>query len=521
VNDRGGVLCQGGCLTFFLGEAEMRLKIIAGNLAVVVLLGLIAFFTVRNGLRSELLEQIDSTIGNEQVLLDRSFQLAALTFMTNVTESAESTQVRDIFAGLDDNSRRERAYNAADVVFSWLANPARDRRKAPDIVVIVDETGTALARNGARNVMHGKNLLASLPALKNVLKEGSTEHDVWLEETEKKVLQTAIAPIQGSSGLILGALIVGYDLSNGVAKSEAEILGHDVAFIIKDRVYSSSLEGESTRDLASFLFGSEKASTDSILSGSTDRGQIWYSTLDDAQYIGITARLPMSRSFPVAYAVLGNRTAQLAPASRANVIIYMFVLGALLVFVYGFVIGTTFLRPIEAIEEGVLAVINGRTDVRLDTESPELGGLAYRINQLLNVVTGTEEETEDANGRVSAPPQNAWKEAEFADAPAKPTIGTDVSPQPSGGADDAIDDAEIATKLNAEEENAYKARIYTEYVQAKQALGENVSNITAERFHQRLKARAEALTKQYGCSNVRFVVQTQNKQVALRPVIIR
>ncbi|MBN1655532.1 MAG: hypothetical protein JXA30_17325 [Deltaproteobacteria bacterium] len=498
----------------------MRLKIIAGNLAVVVLLGLIAYITVRNGLRSELAQKIDSSLENEQVLLDRSFQLAALTFMENTTERAGSAQVRDVFAGLDQNVRRTRAYEAAEDVFNWFANLARDRRKAPDIVVIVDETGTTLARNGARNVMYGKNLLSSLPALKQVLRSGSTEHDVWLEENENKVLQTAIAPIRGSSGLILGALIVGYDLSNGVAKSEAQVLGRDVAFVIKDRVYSSSLEGEAARDLMSFLFGSNKTSTEGILSGSAERSQLWLSTFAREQYIGITARLPMSRSLSVAYVVLGNRTVQMAPASRANVIIYMLVLGSILVIVYGFIIGTTFLRPIEMIEEGVLAVINGRTDLRLETGSPELGGLAYRINQLLNVFTGTEEETEDANGRVSLPPGNGWKEAEFADSPVKPSSNSDSSPTSASG-DEPIEDAELASKLDSEDEHAYRARIYSEYFQAKQALGENVSNITNERFHQRLAGRADALTKRYGCKRVRFVVQTQNNQVTLRPVIIR
>lgn len=499
----------------------MRLKIIAGNLAVVVLLGLIAYVTVRNGLRKELAKQIDSSIANEQILLDRSFQLAALTFMTDTTDRAQTAQVRDVFAGLDQKVRRTRAYDAAEEVFRWFANPARDKRGEPDIVLIVDETGTTLARNGARNVMYGKKLLSSLPALKGVLGSGSTEHDVWLETNENKVLQTVMAPIRGSSGLILGALVVGYDLSNGVAKSEAEILGRDVAFVIKDRVYSSSLEGGAARDLMSFLFGSNKTSTEAILSGSVDRSQTWLSTFAKEQYIGITARLPMSYSLPVAYVVTGNRTVQMAPASRANVIIYMLVLGALLVIVYGFVIGTIFLKPIEMIEEGVLAVINGRTDLRLETGSPELGGLAYRINQLLNVFTGTEEDTEDADGRVSLPPANAWKDAAFADAPPKAAIKTDSAPKSSGGGDEPIEDAELAAKLGAENDSDYQTRIYDEYVQAKRTLGENVSNITAERFHQRLKGRADALAKKYGCKNVRFVIQTQNKQVALRPVIIR
>jgi hypothetical protein len=498
----------------------MRLKIIAGNLAVVVLLGVITFLTVRGGLRTELVKEIDNDIENSQILLERSFRLSAVDFMKNVAERAESRQIRDVFAGLDDNSRRTRAFEGAEAVFQWMGDPARGRRGLPDIVVVVDETGTVLARNGARNVMVGKALISELPALAGVLKKGEVTHDVWLERNEKKLLQAAMAPIRGGTGTIFGALVVGYDLSNAVAAAEAKVLGRDVAFVIKDRVYGSSLPGELPRELKGYLFGAGKDSIEAILQGGMERGQLWFASLAGDSYVGISARLPMSLSFPVAYVVLGNRTAKMALASKADVILYMLVLGAVLVIVYGFLIGTAIVRPIERIEEGVLAVINGRTDLRLETDNPELGGLAYRINQLLNVFTGTEEQTEDADGRVSVSPaaSDAWKDAAFADAPA----GTGAAA--AGGAADGeevIDDPGLAAKLAAEGEKEYGTRVFKEYVAAKKALGENVSNITMDRFLQRLTGRAEALAKQYGSRTVRFQVQTRGNQVVLRPVLIR
>ncbi|MCZ7678469.1 MAG: hypothetical protein M5U28_06735 [Sandaracinaceae bacterium] len=56
---------------------------------------------------------------------------------------------------------------------------------------------------------------------------------------------------------------------------------------------------------------------------------------------------------------------------------------------------------------------------------------------------------------------------------------------------------------------------------AKEALGENVSNITKDRFVQRLQANEKSLLKKHGCRMVRFQVQTKGTQVNLRPVIIR
>ncbi len=501
----------------------MRLKIIAGNLGVVVLLGLVAYFTVTSQLRTQLSNELEADIDNQRVLFDRSFRLSALEFLDLVRDRAATRQLRDIFGGLDLDSRRTRAFEAAEATHAWFGDPARGGRGAPDIVAVVDDTGKIIARDGARNVMFGKALGGSLPALAQALKTGDPAHDVWLEDEQKKVLQTAIAPIRSETGTILGALVVGYDLSNGLASSEAKVLKRDIAFVIDGNVYSSSLDGSRSKDLKEFLFGGAKATTQSVLGGQMAASQAWRVTLGGDEYTGVTSRLPLAPSLPVGFTVLGDRTVRMQLASTANVILIMLVLGALLVIGYGFAIGTSIMRPIEEIEEGILAVINGKTDLRLETDSAELGGLAFRINQLLNVFTGTEEASEDAEGKTSVPPAAShWKDAEFADAPgagaAAPAAGGAAAAAP---AEEVIDDPALAAKLGAESEAAYNDRVYREYAAAKQALGENVSNIPQDRFAQRLKGRADALVQKHGCRMVRFQVHTQNNQVVLRPVLIR
>lgn len=498
----------------------MRLKIVAGNLAVVVLLGLISYVTVSGQLRTQRTNELESAIDNDRQLFDRSIRLSSLEFEAFVAARAAQRQMTDIFAGLDLDSRRTRAFDAAESTHAWLGDPARGGRGAPDIVVVVDETGRVIARDGARNVMFGKALVQSIPALAAVLKSGNSRHDVWLEDEQNKLLQTAIAPIRAESGTVLGALLVGYDLSNGLASSEGKLLGRDVAFVVDGKVYSSSLDVAGARDLRAFLFGPNKASTTSVLSSQNAATQSWRVTLGGQEYTGVTARLPSAPSVPVAFAVLGNRTAAMQIANTANVIVIMVVLGALLVLGYGFAIGTAIMRPIEEIEEGILAVINGKTDLRLSTDSAELGGLAFRINQLLNVMTGTEEASEDEEGKLSVPPSEGhWKDAAFSDARAQPSpaAATAVSADP----DEVIDDPALASRLANEQEDAYNERVYTEYVAAKQQLGENVSSIPKDRFCQRLKGRADALAQKHGCRMVRFQVSTQNDQVVLRPVVIR
>lgn len=498
----------------------MRLKIIAGNLAIVVLLAIATFVMISRQLKTELVSRLDEGLPNDKTLFERSYKLSAEEFRDLVAERAAMDQLRGVFNALDETGRRTRAYEVAEDTQQWLADPARGGRGAPDIVVIADETGRALARNGAKNVMFGKALLPAIPALGNVLKTGRPVHDVWVEDQEKKVLQTAIAAVTGSSGAVLGALIVGYDLSNGVAAREGKLLRRDIAFLVSDRVYSASLQGGPTRSLNRVLFEDLKADTGAVLSGQSSSSRLWTATIDNVEYSGLVARLPMSPSLPVAFAVLGNRSEATAPASTANIVLIMMLLGMVMVTGYGFALGSGIVRSIEEIEEGVLAVINGRTDLRLETNSEELGGVAYRINQLLNMFTGTEEES--SAGDEAGSTGEAWEASELGEKTNGQAQGSPQAAATSTSADDdVIDDPEVAAALDAEPEQDYGTRVYREYVSAKEALGENVSNIPQERFLQRLAGRAEALAKKHGCRTVRFQVQTRGNQVVLRPVLIR
>src|SRR5262249_23031426 len=129
------------------------------------------------------------------------------------------------------------------------------------------------------------------------------------------------------------------------------------------------------------------------------------------------------------------------------------VLGLVLVIVGGWLLGNYISRPINMLEEGLLAILNGQTDKRFELDHAELGGLAFRIDQLLNQLMGIEEDTTDEEGRVSKAPtaQN------FSDA-----MGVEAS--------------DVSTQqLASEPASAYYARIYREYIAAKQANGEDTS----------------------------------------------
>jgi hypothetical protein len=494
----------------------MRLKIIAGNLVAVLLLGLVSYMLVGADLEKVLSNRVRAQIGNDQVLIDRSLRLTALEFVNLVKSRASDGDVKAVFGALDEEGRRTRAFEAAERSSAWFGDPARGARGRPDIIVFTDDSGKVLARNADRNRMYGMKLDASVAAVRRTLQDGEARHDVWKKDDEGKLLELAVAAVRSEEGTLVGALVVGYDYSNGFAKREGKLLGgRDVAFLVDDKVYSSSLDETVAKQLRNHAFGPAKADVTAAYAGSPSN--VWTLKLGGDDYFGAVGQLPEAPSAKVAYGVLANRSELVADAkSPIKVILTLMIVCALVVVGYGFMIGNQIVRPVEQMEEGVLAAINGNTSLRLDTASPDFGGLAYRINQLLNVMTGVSEgESEDEQGRTGVN-QEAWKDSAFADGGAAPAGGGSAA-APST---EPLDDPALATKLSAEPEDAYYRRVFSEYVAAKKAVGESVP-MPEDRFTQRLRGNEQALIKKHGVRNVRFQVQKSGGQVVLQPVLIR
>jgi HAMP domain-containing protein len=493
----------------------MRTKIILGGALAVLLVGLGSYFLVKSSVERAFTDEVDTRIGNDFRILERSIRLSARDLLGQVNEQADARGMADVFGALDENGRRTRAFEATERIATWFQDPARGHGGPPDLVTILDDQGHIVARNLAPNV-YGTDLGRSIAAVRTAL-TGDPAADVWQQEDEHKVLLVAAAPIRGEGGRVVGVLLVGYDLSNGFANSEAAVLGRDVAFVSNDTVYSASFDGATQADeLRTYLFGEQALATTTAARDSRATSAPWIATLGGVEVVGVVGPLPLDSASHVAMVVAADRSAQSAKASVANLILVFTLVGLVIVLVYGFVLGASLLKPIEAMEESILAIINGRTDLRIQIESAEFGGLAYRINQLLNVLTGTAEA--DESGRISHPPPRWDKQTEL-----ESTAGESPASGSGGGAagGEGEEDPALAAQLAAEPEDAYYTRVYNEYVAAKQAAGENVSNIPQDKFVQRLKANEAALVKKHGCRMVRFQVQVAGTQVNLKPVIIR
>ena len=490
----------------------MRTKIIAGNLLTVLMVGFLSFFMVKSNVEQAFVQEVDGRITNDFHVVSRSIALRGRELQALVEQQANQRAMQDIFGALDEGGRRQRGFEASQRVATWLGDPARGQGGRPDISAVIDDTGRVIARDSDINAMFGTDLRGQIAAIGPAL-QGTATVDVWASTVDNKAIQVAVAPIRSDEGRILGAVLVGYDLSNGLAVRESELVGREVGFVWGDRLYSSSLDQGQPEQLSAFLFGAGQATTVAARDAGTESGP-FIAMLGSDEYIGVVGPLTSSGAH-VAMVVIGNRSAQLSKASPANLILMLTLFGAVVVIAYGFVMGSTILRPIAQLEEGILQVINGRTETRLDVQGSDFGGLSYRINQLLNLLTGTPEASE--SGAVGG--GGKWDDQ---GAEGTSTIGTAIPTDATAPAGDEPEaDPATAALLLAEGDDAYYARVYAEYVAAKQSVGENVSNIAQEKFVQRLRGQEQALLAKRGCRLVRFQVQTRGTQVNLTPIIVR
>ena len=187
---------------------------------------------------TELVRELEDGIGDDSELFGRSWRADGARLAERVARRASSKSVQTVFTASGESNRRRRAYDAVQGVSKWFGDPARGRNERPHIVALIDETGRVIARDTDPNRMVGEPLLGQVPVLRGLFKRGGSRYGVWWHDN--KLLQIGVAAVRNEDGGIVGALLVGYDLSNGYAKQEARLLGHDLLFITPEGIYSTS-----------------------------------------------------------------------------------------------------------------------------------------------------------------------------------------------------------------------------------------------------------------------------------------
>jgi hypothetical protein len=273
----------------------------------------------------------------------------------------------------------------------------------PSLVALVDAEGVVVSRDGS-NLMRGEKLSQAYPALGEALKTGRAGSAVWINRQRQEQVFASWAIARGENGSVIGAVVIGTPLNDerltrtseltsgallGVARSSDKALemvavsraasGAAAAALTAGPVAAAARSSTASKSVAV----AEGVVEDSFVGALAVEG---YGATDTV----LVASVPASR--------VASLTSILWPVLAVGG------LSLVLVLFGGVLLGNYISQPVSELEDGLLAIINGQQDLRFQIEHGELGGLVFRINSLLNAMTGVPEDTTDDQGRPSKAP---------------------------------------------------------------------------------------------------------------------
>lgn len=492
----------------------MRWKLIAGNVIAVLLVGIMTWLIVRGQVADALARDVDPSVERSVGLFDAVRTAESDRFRNAVANATERQDLQAIY-GLGTSTEQATAAFAFAQTFSREIGaefPSRHPREA-DLVAVTDAEGHVLSRNVDRNLDRNRDLRTEYEAVGYALSgTGHVARD-FLKYDQQHWYDVAIAPIV-VGGTLRGVILVGYEIADSIAAEDKRALGSEVAYLIRDgnqySLYSLSFGTQSEKDellrwanAQGANVVSDRASPvrDVVLNGQTYR--VATQTMP-----GIFR--PQNGPAHAGFFVLQNVTAARAPANSTTMpILLLMGLAIALVVVFNILMANWLLSPIEQVEEGLLRIINGDREHRLEMQHEELGGIIYRVNQLVSDLTGAEEET-DESGRISRPPPRPAPAASAA------AGGPVIDDSTIGSAESAE-----AQALANEPENDYYDRVRREYLAARRQAGLGDDGMNHEQFVESLRASEQMLAQKHSMTLVRFQVRAQGSQVIFRAVGIR
>ena len=481
----------------------MRGKLIAVFAVVVVVVGMLSYALTR-----ATLGDLSTPGETPRALAGASAQLQVDGLVLERWLAGEVTnpKLREPYNAGTEPARFEGARQAADKLRELAVSTPELSAQSIQLVAIVDMNGKVLARNGSA-LMRGDDLGAVYPLLREWLKKGATGSDVWVNRARNEQMLASYAPIRNADGSVLGGVVVGTALNDERLNAASDkTSGKMIAGAVKDGdkldVVAKSA-GVSPELIAAIIASPAKeAALQALASGQVvDLGGMPRDYVASARALegyGHGHRLVLiSMVHLAAPAILSGL---IWPALGATV------LGLMLVLAGAWLLDAYISRPISEIEDGLLAIMNGRTDLRFEIEHAELGGLVFRLNSLLNQLFGVQEDETDDQGRPSRAPEAS----SFQDA-----LSVDERMAAMSSAEPA--DPALQAALRDEPADAYYRRIFDEYIAAKRTLGDPVEGVTLPAFLERIQASERETSEKHG-KPVRYKIEVRGREVVLLAV---
>jgi hypothetical protein len=464
----------------------MRNKIIAVNAVIVLIMGLLAFAIVKTqlSLATSSTDPLKRSAQRDAVGVAAKLQLDGLRAERWLLSKGAEPGIRSL---LGKGSTSDARADAARQLSYQIANAAPAALGAkPSIVAVVDSAGKILGRNGS-DLGRGDDVGAVYPAFKEALAKTAPGSDVWTDTKRADQYIASYAPVRDDQGRVV-MLVLGIALNDALARVTEASAGRGVLLVNANGDVLASTQ--TTEDVKKAV----KDASSEVKSAITT-GNIVATGKDDVLF----AVAPLDGFGDKKSAVVAAAPTSLLEGANAIPlsILGVMALGLVLVIAGGWFLGNYISRPLATLEEGLLAILNGQTEKRFDLDHAELGGLAFRIDQLLNQLMGVEEDNTDEQGRVSkAPSAAAYNDA---------SLSLDRTGQGP------------AVNLAQEPPDQYYARLYGEYIAAKRSLGEQVDHITDAAFRSRIQGMEQEAQGKHG-RPVRYQVQVNGREVVLLAV---
>ncbi len=502
-------------------EQTMRWKLIAGNVAALMIASLIALFWVRSSVTQKLSSEVGPTVERSVALFDAVRTAHGDRYRALVSPLANTDDARGVYSATTDTAQGDAAFALAQRLARTIGETYPPTRPRPaDLVAITNNQGRVLARNIDRRAENNRDLRTDFEAVATALQTGQVQRD-YVRYDGQKWFDVVFSPIRSEAG-VLGLLVVGYELSDSVAAEDRVRLGLEVGYLVRenDRFAVQSLSfGTQTEKTALLTWANNPATNLAAVFNSEGN-----SGIRDLEIDGHTWRIA-ARSFPnlhrptragavrPGFVVMSDVTAAQSPATELVLpILYLSIFALVLMILYNLFLANYLLQPIETIEEGLLRVISGEQNHRIELQHAELGGVVYRVNQLLQQLSGEEEESDD-QGRVSRPPPR----------PAAPAVTAPTIDEAALTAFSAANpaDAQVAQQLASAPENEYYEQLRKEYLAARQKIGQGSQDgLSHEQYVEIVRGNEAQLAQKYGHTVVRFTVSVQANQIVYRPVPI-
>jgi hypothetical protein len=488
----------------------MSRNVIAGVVAVViVMLTAAAFFATSSNVDDRVRKEADQRVRRAQSLLTETAKLNALGLQKDVEKL--STDVRLLRAAKSESANVAR--DEANLAFQKFTADDEAGPK-PDIIALVNAEGDLIAMFGVTTVTktEWKDSKGEVvwPAINVVLSRRVIISEVW-DIPGRGLMRVGIAPIidvetpvppSDEDGVIInGAVVLAYSMTSKEAEKLERDLGTDVAFFAGGRVDATSLGGSTkeAQNVLGPLLGKGLADP---------KTGVMHVTIGGESYLAASTRVPRSSSkpLPATYPpATAGAIVLMSPDDSAFGGIKLFILmvgiGSLVIALIGLYLShRRMMAQVDSIEVGVADIINGNVDRTFRPVGAEMDGLANGLNVMLSRLLGRPEPGEeelDDDGNPIVPGR-----VEFEDQ-AELAPGTDP---------------ELA-RLAQEPEPDYYKRVYTDYKNARQSIGQP-DEVSFENFIAKLKVNEGKLRAQYQSKAVRFRVVTKDGKVSLKPVPI-